>query len=181
MEVWQEIIENPERGARRLITEYRDRLYASALFLCSDPASAEDLVYRTFERAIERVREHRPDSSFYAWIYTILLNFHRMNVRREVRKPLEYVEDIPEIPDDNPTSVERLVMKTDAANLRSAVRALPPELREVVVLRYFEDLPIADVSDLLQIKAGTVKSRLNRAKGMLYDSLKQIERKGTIA
>jgi len=101
-----------------------------------------------------------------------------MNVRREMRKPLEYVEDLPEIPDDNPTSIERLVMKTDASNLRAAVRSLPPELREVVVLRYFEDLPLADVADLMQINVGTVKSRLNRAKRMLYDRFAQIEKKG---
>lgn len=177
MEVWQEIIENPEHGAKRLIAEYRDRLYASALFLCTDPAAAEDLVYRTFERVIERVREHRPDSSFYAWIYTILLNFHRMNARREMRKPLEYVEKLPEIPTDDPTTIERLVMKTDAANLRAAVRALPPDMRETVVLRYFEDLPLAEVAALTEVRVGTVKSRLNRAKRMLYEALTAIERK----
>ena len=131
MEVWQEIIENPEHGAKRLIAEYRDRLYASALFLCTDPAAAEDLVYRTFERVIERVREHRPDSSFYAWIYTILLNFHRMNARREMRKPLEYVEKLPEIPTDDPTTIERLVMKTDAANLLGTPSPMIAALRRL--------------------------------------------------
>lgn len=179
MEVWQEIIEDPECGARRLITEYKDRLFAAALFLCSDPSSAEDLVYRTFERVISRICEHRPDSSFYAWIYAIMLNFHRMNVRSEMRKPLDCREDLPEIPEDRPSSLEQLVVKTDVENLRASVRALPPEMRETVVLRYFEDLPLADVAALTDVKIGTVKSRLNRAKRMLYEELISLERKGT--
>lgn len=171
MEVWQEILENPERGARRLLTEYRDRLFAAALFLSPDSATAEDLVYRTFERVIERIREHRPDSSFYAWIYAILLNFHRMNVRREIRKPLEYRVELPEIPEDNPTMIERMMAKMDSASLRAAVYSLPPEMRETIVLRYFEDLSLAEVAKLTGVRIGTVKSRLDRAKRMLYEKM----------
>ena len=169
MEVWQEIIENPEHGAKRLIAEYKDRLYASALFLCTDPAAAEDLVYRTFERVIERVREHRPDSSFYAWIYTILLNFHRMNARREMRKPLEYVEKLPEIPTDDPTTIERLVMKTDAAkkNWETYLSLMPYFRRQIPFISEWVDYAEEELQKYLNNEQDldyTVKRILERAK-----------------
>ena len=52
MEIWQEIIKDRERGARTLVAVYQDRLFAAALMLCRDRAVAEDLLFRTFSRAL---------------------------------------------------------------------------------------------------------------------------------
>ncbi len=83
MEVWQEIIKDRERGARILVAVYKDRLFASALILCRDQHAAEELVFRTFARAIDRISSFRPNTNFYNWLYTILINFRRMDLRRE--------------------------------------------------------------------------------------------------
>ena len=62
MEIWQEIIKNRERGARELVAVYQDRLFASALILCRDRRAAEELVFRTFARAIDKISSFRPIS-----------------------------------------------------------------------------------------------------------------------
>ena len=56
MEIWQEIRKNGENGARRLVSEYGNRLFAAALLLCSDDHDAEELVFRTFAQAVKGSR-----------------------------------------------------------------------------------------------------------------------------
>ena len=65
MEIWQEIIKDRERGARELVAVYQDRLFASALILCRDRRAAEELVFRTFARAIDKISSFRPNTNFY--------------------------------------------------------------------------------------------------------------------
>ena len=86
MEIYEEIRADRELGARRLVAEYRPRLEAAARMLCQDAHEAEDLVFRAFERAIERIDDFRPTGSFYYWVYTILLNIHRMDLRRRAAR-----------------------------------------------------------------------------------------------
>ena len=56
MEVWQEIKKNKERGAERLVAEYGNRLYAAAVLLCANDHDAEELVFRTFDQAVKKIR-----------------------------------------------------------------------------------------------------------------------------
>ena len=81
MEIYELIKKDREAGARMLVSEYRARLQTAAKMLCGDESEAEDLVFKAFEQAILKIDDFRPTGSFYYWIYTILLNFHRMDVR----------------------------------------------------------------------------------------------------
>ena len=82
MEVWQEIAKNAERGAERLVAEYGDRLYAAATLLCRNDGDAEELVFRTLAQAVSKIKQFKPSGDFFSWLYTILLNFHRMEIRK---------------------------------------------------------------------------------------------------
>ena len=82
MEIWRDIIENGDSGVERLVSEYGDRLLAAASLLRRGDADAEDLAFRALERAVQRIRSYRPTGSFFAWLYAILLNLHRMDARR---------------------------------------------------------------------------------------------------
>ena len=83
MEIADEIKQRPEAGARRLVAEYRERLYQVAYRLCLNAADADDLVFRTMQRAMERIGSYRPTGSFYQWLYAIMVNFRRMDLRRK--------------------------------------------------------------------------------------------------
>ena len=170
MEVWEEIEANPERGTQRLIDEYGNRLYAAAAILCPDQAAAEDLVFRTLAQAVRKIAQYRGKAPFFSWLYSIMLNFRRMDCRgKDVE--LVFAETLPELPDPNMEAVESLLAHADAATVRTAVRRLSLVLREAVLLRYFEDRSIAEMAEILNVPQGTVMSRLFNARAVLHGIL----------
>ncbi len=172
MEVWQEIAKNAERGAQRLVAEYGDRLYAAATFLCHDDGDAEDLVFRTLARAVDKIRQFKPPGDFFGWLYTILLNFRRMDVRKN-RPDIVLVGapcDLPQIPGGGKDE--------HAGEIREMVRRLPSQIRETVVLKYFTGMSIEEIAEALCIPQGTVKSRIFTAKRMLAEEFRKLDRKG---
>ena len=84
---------------------------------------------------------------------------------------LEFTDNLPDPPDSSPDAAETLAASQDAAAVRQAVAALPEIFREVVVFRYFEDLTVPEIAQVLDIPEGSVKSRLNRAKDRIRRQL----------
>ena len=166
MKIWQEIINDRERGARALVAVYQDRLFSAALILCRDHAAAEDLLFRTFSRAIAKISTFRPNTNFYNWLYTIMINFRRMDIRKEKGSPVTFTDAIPETPTEE-TPYTALAAKADHAAIRAAVAELSDPLKEVVILRYFEGLQLDEIATTLALPLGTVKSRLNYARVVL--------------
>ncbi|MBR1588426.1 MAG: sigma-70 family RNA polymerase sigma factor [Kiritimatiellae bacterium] len=166
MDVWQEIIKDREHGARTLVAVYKDRLFAAAMLLCRDRRAAEELVFRTFARAIDKISSFRPNTNFYNWLYTIMINFRRMDLRKEKSSAVTFTDTIPEMPTEE-TPFTALAAKADHAAIRAAVADLSEPLKEVILLRYFEGLPIEEIAAALVLPIGTVKSRLNYARAVL--------------
>ena len=170
MEVWQEIRKDRERGAERLVAEYGNRLYAAAVLLCANDHDAEELVFRTFDQAVKKIRLFDSRRNFFTWLYAIMLNFHRMNhrCRRVEEVPMGTAEDLPE-------QVAGMSAETPDAGdeVANAIRALSQPLREVVVLRYFAEKTVEEIAAALNIPIGTVKSRLHNARVELAYLLSQ--------
>lgn len=176
MELYEEIKIDREAGARRLVAEYRSRLQSAAQLLCNDAAEAEDLVFRAFEQAIKKIDEFRPTGSFYYWIYTILLNFHRMDLRkRAIRPQVTRNGEIPDREDTGSNPFDAFLFRGSAEAVRTAVHRLPDNFREVVVLRYFEEMSTGEIAKVTGLNEGTVKSRLHYAKEALYAMLSDTE------
>ena len=166
MEIWQEIVADQARGTRRLVAECGDRMFTAAFLLCRDQSLAEDLVFRTFARAVRKIGQFREQSSFYSWLYSILLNQYRS----DCRKMKSGIFNTGELPEDAVSAwgMVREPLGADEERLvRQAVQALPPIFREVVVLRYFEDKSLLEIRDLLSVPLSTVKSRLRLAQARL--------------
>ena len=170
MDVWQEIRKDRERGAERLVAEYGNRLYAAAVLLCANDHDAEELVFRTFDQAVKKIRLFDSRRNFFTWLYAIMLNFHRMNHRRRrvEEVPMGTAEDLPE-------QVAGMSAETPDAGdeVANAIRALSQPLREVVILRYFADKTVEEIAVALNIPIGTVKSRLHNARVELAYLLSQ--------
>lgn len=165
MEIWEEIRTSPEEGAKRLVAEFGDRLYKASRILCKDENLAEDLVFRTFARVVDKIALFKPEFSFWNWIYTILINLYRSDVRKMHVVPLPDPSISEEIPDSAAEEVG--LYASDVETLRSAVRTLSPVLREAVMLRYFEDKSLAEMAEILQVSQTAVKSRLYLARVQL--------------
>ena len=170
MEIWQEIKKDKERGARRLVAEYGNRIFAAALLLSSNDLDAEELTFKTLGRAVEKIHLFDPEKSFFTWLYTIMLNLHRMELRKK-RLPIIPVgasSDLPEVACD---SFAVVLGNAEVENVTEAVRSLPPQQREAVVLRYYSEKSVEEISNIMGIPVGTVKSRLHHAREALNQFL----------
>lgn len=176
-----EMRKDRKTGADRLVAEYRRRLYKVAYDMCGDANEAEDLVFRTFEQVIDKIDGYREEEAFFSWMCTILRNYHRMSKRRNVDRntvPSGGLDELAGVSGE--TGAETVVAPLDGDILRKAVDGLPPKMREVVVLHYFMDQPVARVAKMLSISKGTVKSRLYYARVVLADRLCVAMKKPTV-
>ena len=173
MDIWQEIAVNQESGAKRLAAECGDRLFAAAVVLCHDRVAAEDLVFRTFVRAIRRIKHYREQAPFYNWLYAILLNIHRSDCRKRKAEVLETGEILEDV-DPVWINLNDPIDPDEALAVRTAVQSLPSPFCETVLLRYFEDKSLAEIAELMSVPVGTVKSRLQRAQKRLNDMLAEV-------
>ena len=161
----QTILNDREKGASWLEAEYRMRLYSFAFALCHDAAEAEDLVFRTIERVIDRIEAYEERDSFYEWMCVILRNLYRDSRRGKmvsgttpVGGPTEMEAFVP------PVDADAIIEAVDADIARKALEEIPPRMREVLILHYFMDLPVKQIARTLMVSPGTVMSRLHSAR-----------------
>lgn len=171
MEVWEDIAVNAENGAKRLVAEYGDRLFSAAVCICGNDKDAEDLVFRTLSHAVAKIGQYGKRSSFFSWLYSILANFHRMDMRRKGFNALVFSEELPERKDPSPDPAESLDYQMESAIVRETTEQLPESLREIIILRYFEDLSLREIAAMLKLPLSTVKFRLHFAKRKLRAKL----------
>jgi len=160
---------------KRLLDElahaHYDRLMRAALFMCNDPEAAEDLVQETFLAAITSLESFEGRSSFYTWLYGILLNKFRAWLRRkgklvaldEMVSGTEEVNLAELLTDHRPGAPEEVTQRETAQLVREALDELPAHHRSVLVLRYIERMSYQEVADTLGCSLGTVKSRIHYA------------------
>ena len=176
MRVWDLIVEDAERGAEALVAEYGTRLYATAFRLCQNGKDAEDLVFRTLARVVERVKTFNGKSSFFTWMCSILVNFYRMDMRRKGANALVFDPEPPDRPDTQPDPSESLVRADEAAATRAAVDALPSDLRVAVVLHYFDEMSVPQIAKALEVPEGTVYWRLHEGRKQIREALSKVLR-----
>ena len=149
----------------RLEREYKPRLLAVAVRFCPDKDEAEALVYRTIDEAIRCIETLSEPSSFFGWMCGIMSNQYGKLNRRKIDGQIVYTDKLPE--DVEVDGAENVVREVDGALLRDAVEGLPEKLKETILLRYFVDMPIAQIARFLTIPVGTVNSRLHMARQAL--------------
>ena len=180
MPVWKLIAEDAERGAEALVEEYGTRLYATAFRICLNEKDAEDLVFRTFARVVERIGSFRGNADFFTWMCAILVNFHHMDARRKAANALVFGEELPDRPDPRPDPSETLAADDEAAILRAAVDALPDELREAIVLHYFDGMSVPEMAKAAEVPEGTVYWRLHEGRKRIRETVAKVLRRNGI-
>ena len=149
-------------AVQELVVSHGDRLFRSACLLCGDQAEAQDLVQETLLQAVRSGPRFRGCSSVYTWLHGILLNLTR-HYHRD-RKRMVYDEELarqePAPPDEYPS---RLDVELITGALGEALGGLSGPHREVLILRFYEDMKIHEIASHLGISNGTVKSRLHYA------------------
>ena len=137
----------------------RLRRYARAL--AGDRTAADDLVQDTLERSWSKLHLYRRGTNLRAWMFTIMHNVY-VNQLRAMRPSVPLDDKMPELTQPARES-DALVLR----DLDAAIRRLPPEQREVLLLVALEEMSYEEAADTLGIPIGTVMSRLARAREKL--------------
>jgi RNA polymerase sigma factor (sigma-70 family) len=143
------------------IVELIPRLRRYARALAGDRTAADDLVQDTLERAWSKLHLYRRGTDLRAWLFTVMHNVY-VNQRRAARSSMPLDEEMPELAQPARES-DMLVLR----DLDAAIRRLPPDQREVLLLVALEDMSYAEAAEALEIPIGTVMSRLARAREKL--------------
>ncbi|MGD1017728.1 MAG: RNA polymerase sigma factor [Verrucomicrobiia bacterium] len=157
-------------AAQELVSSYGDRLFRSAFLLCGNEADAEDIVQETFLQAMRSVHRFRGDSTIYTWLHAILLNLtrHYHRDRKRIVCDNELVGREVSPADESPSPLDA---GAATSALLKAMCRLSDAHREVLILRYYEDMKIHEIARHLGISTGTVKSRLHYAIGEMQKLL----------
>ena len=155
----------------KIFAEFGEKLYKTAFLMCHNAADAEDLVMRTIELAVRHVAQYNPARPLFPWLCGILTNRYRMDLRGKARNALEPVPEPPESESDELDPAEILARESDAKAVNEAVAKLPDQHRELVVLRYFDDLTVPQIAEMTGITEGSVKRKLHEAKKAMRATL----------
>jgi len=139
--------------------------------LDGDRAQAEDLVQETFLRLL-RQRTYAPERAFKPWLYAVATNLARDHQRAARSWPAGPGDELlARLPDRAPGPDQRAVAAAEARRVAEALGRLGADVRATLVLRYANDLTLADVAAALDVPVGTVKSRLNAGTRRLRELL----------
>jgi RNA polymerase sigma-70 factor (ECF subfamily) len=158
-----------ERAFGELVTRYESKVYSLGIKMLRNPEDAEDVLQDTFLRAYRGLKSFKGNSTFSTWIYRITANSALMRLRKK-QLPTVSIEDADErdapitIADWAPGPVEQLLTQETRDAMQQAIEALPPEFRQVFVLRDVEGLSNGEVAEILDLSVAAVKSRLHRAR-----------------
>lgn len=161
--------DDDERAFGELVSRYESKVYSLALKMLRNPEDAEDVLQDTFLRAYRGIKSFKGNSTFSTWIYRITANSALMRLRKR-QLPTVSIDDADEreapinIADWAPGPVEQMLNQETQAAMTEAIEALPPEFRQVFVLRDVEELSNAEVAEILDLSVAAVKSRLHRAR-----------------
>ena len=164
---------------KSVMVPYMDALYGYAMYLTGAPEDAHDLLQETYLKAFRFFDRFEQGTNAKAWLYRIMRNTYINDYRRLKRLPdhVEYDEQISAfqmVRDEKPAGeIPGEIFEDEIAG---AIAALPEKFKSVIVLRDVQDLPYEEIADALDIPIGTVRSRLHRARAILFEKLKEYAR-----
>lgn len=158
------------RAFAALVRQHQNRVFRFILRLSANREDAMDLTQETFMKAYQALPAWQPQAQFRTWLLRIAHNTTLDLLRRRQRVSFVPYGELaadgqdPALPDPAPQPDELLAGRQSIRLLDLALRELPVEHREILLLREVEDLSYAEIAAILDIAEGTVKSRLARAR-----------------
>ena len=159
-----------------VISRYQHRLYRYLLRLVREPATADDLFQQTWLRVMERIGRYDARRNFESWLFSVAHNLAVDFWRAKRGDSLDATADSGDSPGERlpaagPDALEQLLDFERGAMLAACMNDLPAIHREVLTLRFEEDMKLEEIAEVAGIPLSTVKSRLRRALEGLREAL----------
>src|SRR5687767_14565213 len=156
------------------VQTYQQELYRLALSILDDSNEADDATQESLLAALRALDSFHGGSSLKTWLFSITVNICRTRLHRQKRSERlrQILSGILRV--QGTTSVEESTIENESDEaLWRAIHSMDEKHRIPIVLRYYHDLPVAEIAKILQIPEGTVHSRLNTARRQLHKVLKE--------
>jgi RNA polymerase sigma-70 factor (ECF subfamily) len=168
-----------------LVDKYQKKMVNIAFRITGDYEAACEVVQDAFVSAYRAIRKFKGEARFSTWLYRIVINGSRnrlKQLRTRIRREgisIERSRDAEDgrgidPPDPGPSVLEQVEKREVEARVQTCISSLEDEYREVLVLRDIQGFSYDEISDILKIPDGTVKSRLFRAREALKEGLKEV-------
>jgi len=174
-EVAAALARDVDANFERLVTTYRDRIFAFVLNLVADRWVADEIAQETFVAAYRALcgyaASRRRALSIRAWLYTIALNRLRNRARARSSAPSVPLDDMHSLADTREGPQARAERAETASELRAALARLALRYRTPVVLRHIDGRPYTEIAEILEQPVGTVKANVHRGLALLRADL----------
>ena len=176
--------EGSQKAYADLMQRYKDSIYFMVLKMVNNKEDAMDLTVETFAKAFEKLDKYQPDYAFSTWLFRVATNncidfirkkklnttsIHGMTNEDGEDQQLQIKADVL-----NPE--ETSIKKQQTEELKVLIQSLPPRYRNLITLRYFDELSYEEIAQQLDLPLGTVKAQLFRARYLLGNILNRFNR-----
>tara|TARA_B100000029_G_scaffold43783_1_gene40537 strand:+ start:1006 stop:1635 length:630 start_codon:yes stop_codon:yes gene_type:complete len=171
-----------EQAYVELVNRYRDRLMNFVYRFTSDSEQSEDIVQETLIKLYTHKHYYKKIAKFSTWIYTIAANYAKTELRKKKNRKITNLSqmssdekdyDLPSVQPDTDQLIESEYLEK---RIQSAINTLPLHFKTVIVLRDVQELSYDEISNIVEVPLGTVKSRINRARLQLQKELKDLKK-----
>ena len=171
-----------EQAYVELVNRYRDRLMNFVYRFTSDSEQSEDIVQETLIKLYTHKHYYKKIAKFSTWIYTIAANYAKTELRKKKNRKITNLSqmssdekdyDLPSVQPDTDQLIESEYLEK---RIQSAINTLPLHFKTVIVLRDIQELSYDEISNIVEVPLGTVKSRINRARIQLQKELKDLKK-----
>ena len=171
-----------ENAYIELVNRYKDKLINFIFNYLGDLESSEDVVQETMIKLYQKKHYYKEIAKFSTWLYTIAKNLANTELRKRKQRKTTLLSQFSkddktyDLPSNDPEPGQEI--QTDIVNkiIRDAVDQLSEKFKIVIVLRDIQGLSYEDISDIINVPIGTVKSRINRARLQLQVELKHLKK-----
>ena len=171
----------------KLMGRYRDSVFFMVLKMVHNRDDADDLTIEAFGKAFNNIGNYSADFAFSTWLFKIATNNSIDFIRKKKLLTTSIDQTIETEDGETNTTIsvrdqgldpeQTMVKEQRAEKIRASVKKLPPKYRELIELRYIEELAYEEIAEKLDVPLGTVKAQLFRAKDMLFQILKTTKEK----
>lgn len=164
----------------QLVIRYKDRLLNFVYNFIRSRIDAEDIVQETFLRLYKNKHLYKRIAKFSTWLYTIAANLAKTELRKRKRRSILFLSNMGyenkdyDLPDNSLTPDIKVDNDIKIDMIRNEIDKLPLKFKDVIVLRDIQEFSYEEISNILSIPIGTVKSRVNRGRQRLQKKLKHL-------
>lgn len=178
-ELVEKLRQGDPQAFTRLVTDYQRKMYNLALNYVKQEEEAKDLTQDIFVTVYRSISKLRDEKKFVSWLYQVAINHCRNRYNKLQRKGFFSSDSI----DDTDSTIQlssgnspekELERNRTISIVRETIAAMPESEKEIILLRDIQELSYDEISAILDVPLGTVKSKLNRARSALKDRLKDI-------